>query len=183
MQFNPTKRISATAALRHPYVLQFHNPEDEFDCDRTIRIPIDDNTKLTVQDYRERLYNEVLRKKKEQRRSHRRHLELQQAAPQAVASGHVAYAHAQGGSPGYTSSNIHGASNINVQHNVPRNPAQAAVAGGTAPHGQVMQCYGSEVAGHGQYAQAHGTYQPAGLNGAGRSAQSLGSMYAKKRMM
>mmetsp|Transcript_88936 Transcript_88936/g.176939 ORF Transcript_88936/g.176939 Transcript_88936/m.176939 type:complete len:464 (+) Transcript_88936:95-1486(+) len=78
MQFNPNKRPSAKEALRHPYVVQFHNPEDEFDCDRVIRIPIDDNTKLTVQDYRERLYNEVLKKKKEQRRSHRRNLELQQ---------------------------------------------------------------------------------------------------------
>lgn len=79
LQFNPNKRVSAKEALRHPYVVQFHNPEDEFDCDRTIRIPIDDNTKLTVQDYRDRLYNEVLKKKKEQRRSHRRNLEMQQS--------------------------------------------------------------------------------------------------------
>eukprot|EP00913_Durusdinium_trenchii_P014240 g13360.t1 len=50
LQFNPNKRITAKDALRHPYVVQFHNPDDEFDCDRTIRIPIDDNTKLTVQD-------------------------------------------------------------------------------------------------------------------------------------
>eukprot|EP00438_Fugacium_kawagutii_P005588 Skav209407 [mRNA] locus=scaffold2187:64535:81641:+ [translate_table: standard] len=78
LQFNPNKRITAKDALRHPYVVQFHNPDDEFDCDRTIRIPIDDNTKLTVQDYRDRLYNEVLKKKKEQRRSHRRNLEMQQ---------------------------------------------------------------------------------------------------------
>jgi len=78
MHFNPSKRLSAQEALRHPYVLQFHNPEDEFECDRPIRIPIDDNTKLTVQDYRDRLYNEVLKKKKEQRRSHRRNLEMQQ---------------------------------------------------------------------------------------------------------
>merc|ERR1719456_2119359 len=77
LQFNPTKRVSARDSLRHPYVVQFHNPEDEFDCDRAIRIPIDDNTKLTVADYRDRLYNEVL-KKKEQRRSHRRNLEMQQ---------------------------------------------------------------------------------------------------------
>merc|ERR1719456_465619 len=77
LQFNPSRRISAKEVLRHPYVVQFHNPEDEFECDRTIRIPIDDNTKLTVQDYRDRLYNEVLKKKKEQRRSHRRNLEMQ----------------------------------------------------------------------------------------------------------
>merc|ERR1719359_2772198 len=78
LNFNPTRRVSAKDALRHPYVVQFHNPEDEFDCDRAICIPIDDNTKLTVPDYRDRLYNEVLKKKKEQRRSHRRNLEVQQ---------------------------------------------------------------------------------------------------------
>merc|ERR1719159_574608 len=86
MQFNPNKRVSATTALRHPYCVQFHNPEDEYECDRTIRIPIDDNTKLTVQDYRERLYNEVTKKKKEQRRSHRRNLEMQQQAQAQVVS-------------------------------------------------------------------------------------------------
>ncbi|CAK9020159.1 Extracellular signal-regulated kinase 2 (ERK2) (Defective in aggregation protein C) (MAP kinase 2), partial [Durusdinium trenchii] len=86
LQFNPNKRITAKDALRHPYVVQFHNPDDEFDCDRTIRIPIDDNTKLTVQDYRDRLYNEVLKKKKEQRRSHRRNLEMQQQSQTAVVS-------------------------------------------------------------------------------------------------
>merc|ERR1719198_1635476 len=78
MMFNPTKRISAKDAMRHPYCVQFHNPEDEAGFERTIAIPIDDNTKLTVSDYRDRLYNEVLRKKKEQRRSHRRTLEMQQ---------------------------------------------------------------------------------------------------------
>lgn len=83
-QFNPSRRISAKDALRHPYVVQFHNPDDEFDCDRVIRIPVDDNTKLRVQDYRDQIYNEVLRKKKEQRRSHRRTLE-QMPAQQAQA--------------------------------------------------------------------------------------------------
>merc|ERR1740138_1678852 len=81
VQFNPSRRISAKEALRHPYVVQFHNPEDEFDCDRVIRIPVDDNTKLRVQDYRDQIYNEVLRKKKEQRRSHRRTLEQMQPQP------------------------------------------------------------------------------------------------------
>merc|ERR1719258_160375 len=85
-QFNPGRRISAKDALRHPYVVQFHNPDDEFDCDRVIRIPVDDNTKLRVQDYRDQIYNEVLRKKKEQRRSHRRTLEQMQPQPAPTAT-------------------------------------------------------------------------------------------------
>merc|ERR1719352_1228248 len=99
LNFNPSKRISAKDALRHPYVVQFHNPDDEFDCDRIIRISIDDDTKLRVQDYRDQIYNEVFRKKKEQRRSHRRTLEQtpqpgapqqqQQPAPQQQQQQHV----------------------------------------------------------------------------------------------
>jgi len=48
LQFNPNKRISAQEALRHPYVSQFHNPDDEPRCPRIIRIQIDDNTKCVV---------------------------------------------------------------------------------------------------------------------------------------
>merc|ERR1712151_1367042 len=73
--------VTAKDALRHPCVLQFHNPEEELEFDHAIRIPIDDNTKLTVADYRDRLYDEVLRKKKEQHRSLRRTLETQQEVP------------------------------------------------------------------------------------------------------
>jgi mitogen-activated protein kinase 15 len=100
LAFNPGKRILAKDALRHPYVVQFHNPEDEFECPQVISIPIDDNTKLTVQDYRERLYIEVLRKKKEQRRSHRRSLEQQQQGPavpaQQMPSAGSTHGHPQG---------------------------------------------------------------------------------------
>ena len=43
LQFNPNRRLTADQALRHPYVSQFHNPEDEPVCTRRINIPIDDN--------------------------------------------------------------------------------------------------------------------------------------------
>merc|ERR1711912_230215 len=68
LQFNPMKRINAEAALSHPYVSQFHNPDDEPKCTQHINIPIDDNTKYTINDYREKLYIEIVRKKKEIRR-------------------------------------------------------------------------------------------------------------------
>jgi serine/threonine protein kinase len=48
-QFNPSKRISAAEALRHPYVAQFHNPDDEPSCSRIITIPINDNHKYSIQ--------------------------------------------------------------------------------------------------------------------------------------
>lgn len=50
--FNPSKRLSAEAALRHPYVAQFHNVADEPACNRIIVLPISDNTKYTVSEYR-----------------------------------------------------------------------------------------------------------------------------------
>eukprot|EP00500_Bicosoecida_sp_ms1_P004548 CAMPEP_0203815314 /NCGR_PEP_ID=MMETSP0115-20131106/9954_1 /ASSEMBLY_ACC=CAM_ASM_000227 /TAXON_ID=33651 /ORGANISM="Bicosoecid sp, Strain ms1" /LENGTH=356 /DNA_ID=CAMNT_0050724211 /DNA_START=300 /DNA_END=1370 /DNA_ORIENTATION=+ len=67
LQFNPDKRITAHQALRHPYVAQFHNVDDEPACPRIIKIDIDDNTKYTFADYREKLYKEIARKKKDAR--------------------------------------------------------------------------------------------------------------------
>ena len=43
LHFNPKKRLTAEQCLEHPYVAQFHNPEDEPVCNRKINIPIDDN--------------------------------------------------------------------------------------------------------------------------------------------
>ncbi|KAL8269625.1 hypothetical protein Esti_006445 [Eimeria stiedai] len=85
LQFNPFKRISAEKALEHPYVRQFHNPDDEPVCGHIITIPIDDNTKYSVEDYREKVYNEVIRKKKETRR-HRHARVSGGGAPGAPAS-------------------------------------------------------------------------------------------------
>jgi len=49
MQFNPNKRLTAAEALAHPYVAQFHNPDDEPCCSKTITIPINDNHKYSIQ--------------------------------------------------------------------------------------------------------------------------------------
>jgi len=68
LQFNPEKRITAEEALRHPYLAQFHNPADEPLCDHRILIPVDDNIKYSVQEYREKLYSEIVQRKKELRR-------------------------------------------------------------------------------------------------------------------
>jgi mitogen-activated protein kinase 15 len=66
--FDPTKRLTAEQALKHPYVKQFHNPEEEIVCDRIIRLPISDSKKLSLKEYRDALYNDILKKKKEQRK-------------------------------------------------------------------------------------------------------------------
>jgi mitogen-activated protein kinase 15 len=68
LQFNPTKRLSADAALRHPYVAQFHNIDDEPVCNRKINIPIDDNQKFSIREYRNKLYSDIHKRKKELRK-------------------------------------------------------------------------------------------------------------------
>lgn len=50
--------------LPPPAPPQFHNPEDEPSCSRTISIPINDNHKFTVAEYREKLYGEIVKRKK-----------------------------------------------------------------------------------------------------------------------
>jgi len=68
LKFNPNKRFTAEQALEHPFVAEFHNLDDEPSCDRVIEIAIDDNTKFSIREYRDKLYQEIMKKKKEQRK-------------------------------------------------------------------------------------------------------------------
>ena len=69
LQFNPKKRLTAEQALEHPYVAAFHDPKEEIVCDHKIRIPLDDTQKFTIDIYRQKLYDVVLQRKKEIRRT------------------------------------------------------------------------------------------------------------------
>jgi len=68
MHFNPLKRCTVDEAISHPYVAQFHNPAEEQTAAVPIEIVINDNTKYSAADYRERLYREIAKKKKEARK-------------------------------------------------------------------------------------------------------------------
>jgi mitogen-activated protein kinase 15 len=70
LQFNPNRRISVEKALEHPYLADFHSQykETEITCDRLITIPIDDNVKYTVKEYRMKLYEDITKRKKEIRK-------------------------------------------------------------------------------------------------------------------
>jgi mitogen-activated protein kinase 15 len=65
MQFNPSKRLTIEQALSHPYVAQFHNPDEEPDCPGPIGISMDDNHKFSIREYRDKLYLDISRRKKE----------------------------------------------------------------------------------------------------------------------
>jgi len=71
LDFNPDKRLTAEEALEHPYVAQFHVPEEEITCEKPISIPIDDNKKLTVMDYRDELYHSIIKVNVETNRANR----------------------------------------------------------------------------------------------------------------
>jgi mitogen-activated protein kinase 15 len=68
LHFNPLKRLTIDQALAHPYVADFHDKNKETICSRVIKIPFDDNIKFSVNDYRQKLYEDILKKKKEIRK-------------------------------------------------------------------------------------------------------------------
>ena len=70
LQFNPNKRIDVNTALEHNYVKDFHSQysDTEIVCEKPINVPIDDNVKYPAKEYRKRLYDEVLKRKKEIRK-------------------------------------------------------------------------------------------------------------------
>jgi sRNA-binding carbon storage regulator CsrA len=57
-----------TQALLHPYVAQFHDREEPT-CPNAIRISIDDNKKCGTTEYRNELYADIKKKKKEQKKA------------------------------------------------------------------------------------------------------------------
>jgi mitogen-activated protein kinase 15 len=60
--FNPDNRMPVVAALEHPFVAQFHSPEEEVVIDEAIKIGLNDNKRYTVQDYRNKVYRQLVSK-------------------------------------------------------------------------------------------------------------------------
>ena len=87
LAFNPKRRISAQKSLEHKWFENFHDPSQEPSCDRVVNIPLDDNIKLKVADYRDKLYDQVLKKKKDQRRSEKSREEARRVRDSRAASG------------------------------------------------------------------------------------------------
>jgi serine/threonine protein kinase len=54
--FNPNKRLTAEEALEHEYVSAFHDPDQEIELSHDIVIPFKDDVRLSVEDYRNKLY-------------------------------------------------------------------------------------------------------------------------------
>jgi len=83
--FNPSNRLTVEEALKHKYLEQFSSPEEEIVCDHIIQIPMDDNTKFSVKEYRDAIYADIARKKKEQRKKmQERYLAQMGATPEMM---------------------------------------------------------------------------------------------------
>uniref|UniRef100_A0A0K0ELI6 Mitogen-activated protein kinase n=1 Tax=Strongyloides stercoralis TaxID=6248 RepID=A0A0K0ELI6_STRER len=56
LSFAPHKRLTVEQCLVHPYVLQFHNPYEEPALNYDVTLPLPDHIQLTIDDYRNKLY-------------------------------------------------------------------------------------------------------------------------------
>lgn len=80
--FRPDSRMSAEDGLRHPYVADFHNEEDEPVYPHSpCRLPIDDNTKLSAAEYRDRLYQEIANRRRDARKKEQAKARTRPGAP------------------------------------------------------------------------------------------------------
>ena len=59
MTIDPSKRITVQGALEHPYLSQFHNDSNEPVCKKKIVIPMDDNKKFSIREYRMKIYYDI----------------------------------------------------------------------------------------------------------------------------
>eukprot|EP01017_Pseudomicrothorax_dubius_P002362 TRINITY_DN10038_c0_g1_i2.p1 TRINITY_DN10038_c0_g1~~TRINITY_DN10038_c0_g1_i2.p1 ORF type:complete len:320 (-),score=73.21 TRINITY_DN10038_c0_g1_i2:116-1075(-) len=66
--FNPNNRLTVEEALQHRYLAQFSCQEEEITHPTVIGIPMNDNKKYSIREYREALYQEIGKKKKEERK-------------------------------------------------------------------------------------------------------------------
>ena len=84
LQISPLKRCTAEEGLKHPYVKDFHRPASEPKFPHgDIRIKISDDAKLSSDDYRNHLYAEMIKRRKEIKETSRRR--FQRVGPAATA--------------------------------------------------------------------------------------------------
>jgi mitogen-activated protein kinase 15 len=61
-RFNPNKRPSAIDLLQHPLFSRFHDSKKEPSAPTAIRIALDDNIKLSADDYRKHIYQLIMKR-------------------------------------------------------------------------------------------------------------------------
>ena len=64
LEFNPEKRLKIEEVIQHPYLKDFFDQSVIEDSDKKIKIPINDNHRLSLKDYRVLLYQEIKKRAK-----------------------------------------------------------------------------------------------------------------------
>ena len=59
LQYNPQRRVQVLQALRHPYVVDFHNPDDEPDHPRVVKFPMQDHIRHSSDYSRKSLWADI----------------------------------------------------------------------------------------------------------------------------
>lgn len=80
LQWNPAKRLTAEEGLMHPYFSSLHNPDDEPCYQMKITTSLPDHSKLTVSDYRDQIYADVVEVPRAKRRVQQKLLEMSEQA-------------------------------------------------------------------------------------------------------
>ena len=62
LEFSPERRPSIQEIMKHPYLKEFYRKEDMLVAERQVRVPIDDNQRLSLKEYRNLIYEELRRK-------------------------------------------------------------------------------------------------------------------------
>ncbi len=62
---NPKKRMTVDEAFKHPFVESFHVTDKGLTCKKEIKFKLDDNIKYTEDDYKQVLYDGILKKRRE----------------------------------------------------------------------------------------------------------------------
>ena len=66
--FNPKERLTVEEALSHSYLKDFKGTEAESNFNGVISVSMNDNKKFSIKEYREALYLDIAKKKKEERK-------------------------------------------------------------------------------------------------------------------
>eukprot|EP00794_Sanderia_malayensis_P004816 gene4816-5447_t len=128
LQFNPEKRLTAEEALSHPYVAKFHKPADETFLLYDIVPPVNDDIQLTVNEYRDKLYESIIKRKAEVRRQ-RKELSYQREQRPADEARQYAPATASKSRPANP-----GAKPVKSEASVTSNATTTAVANPASPN-------------------------------------------------
>jgi mitogen-activated protein kinase 15 len=59
LEFNPNKRITFTELIKHPYLREFYDESEIIVSEKKVRVPIDDNCRLSLKDYRILIYEQI----------------------------------------------------------------------------------------------------------------------------